>query len=478
MEAKIPKGKAVSWICTGFVIGILLFSFVTPLPLREGVFALAACGLLLMIFRRASTRLAWQRVICLALGAAVGMCRYAASVPAIGVDHISYYNGETVELRGIVGREPIDKRDGWQLTLNVSSLARTDRQMKIKETRPVHGLILVSVPPLPAYDYGDELELACRLEKPENKDFPYDRYLARYGIYSLCSRAKISRLAQEKGNPIFAFIVKIKKKTYSIAQAYLPEPAASLALPVVFGGGQGIDDDITDEFRRTGLTHIMAVSGFNVSLLAALLGWMLLIIGASRRSAFYLASLVIAAYVLMVGAPASAVRAGVMSIFLLLALTVGRLASLPRSVLLVAAATLLANPRLLRDDIGWQLSFLALLGLMYILPRLEKWTLAMTRGRGKSIVTALMATVAAQLATAPVILYNFGNFSLIAPLANLLVVWVVPILTIAMLLALPLAAIFPALGGFLFFPAWIMIKYIFFIVHILSGLSWAAITLQ
>lgn len=427
------------------------------------------------------------------LGASLGMLRYAASLKALNSHELAFYNGRNVMVEGVVVREPVFRGKDWQLTLRVNRLELKDRtkgsyvsndgeitssfNSQNDKTVSVSGLIIMNIPPWPSFEYGDRIALSCKLEKPQNKDFAYDRYLARYGIYSICGRPRLKLLGRRQGNYFYTFLLAIKRRSYSTAETYMPEPTASLALPVVFGGGQAIDDDISDQFRRSGLTHIMAVSGFNVSLLAGLLGFLFLSLGLRRRLAFIATVLTIAAYVLMVGAPASAVRAGVMSIFLLTALNIGRLASLPRAVLLVAVMTLIANPRLLRDDIGWQLSFLALLGLMYILPFLEKWTLALTRGKAKGFVTALMATVAAQIATAPVILYKFGNFSVIAPLANLLVVWVVPILTVAMMLALPLAMLFPSLGSYVFFPCWVMVKYIFFVVEKLADLSWAAIKL-
>ncbi len=474
LEEKLPKGKTLTCICLGFVCGVALFSYIQPLPPRESVFCCAVSLLVAMLAWRVRSK-KLHIAVWFAGGLCFAMWRYALSFPLIDSSHVSYYNGQTVSIVGVISREPIDRGDAWQLTLNTSEMTRTVRQTKHEETKPIQGLVLITAPPLPAYGYGDRLQVSCMLKKPENKDFAYDRYLARYGIYSLCSRPHVQLEAAGQGNRVVALLLRIKHRSYELAQAYMPEPTASLALPVVFGGGQGIDDDITDSFRRTGLTHIMAVSGFNVSLLAALLGCCFIAIGVSRRSTFFATSIVIAAYVVMVGAPASAVRAGVMSIFLLLALTVGRLASLPRSVLVVAAMTLVVNPRLLRDDIGWQLSFLALLGLMYILPYLEKWSLLLTKGKYKAFITALMATVAAQIATAPVILYNFGNFSVIAPLANLLVVWIVPILTVAMMMALPLAALFPQLGSFFFFPCWLMVKYVFCIVDFLARLPWASL---
>jgi len=460
MEGSLPKGRVLLIACLGFIFGIGLFSF-------GQIFSELRCFGLTVFFCLSATWSNYRKklyisvIFILAIGFFLAGWRYSLSYPMIDSSHISFYNNQVRTFEGVIIKEPVEKSQGWQLTV------RTNQ-----------GNVLVNADRFPQYFYGDVLEITCKLEAPENKDFPYDRYLARYNIYSLCSRPYITLLRSGEGNVVIEWIIKIKLHAYKIAQTNLPEPESSLALPVVFGGGQGIDEDITEEFRRTGLTHIMAVSGFNVSLLTVLIGLGLNALGLRRRVVFYVTSLIIMSYVIMVGAPASAVRAGIMSLFLLAALTLGRLVSLPRSILLVAVMTLIVNPRLLRDDIGWQLSFLAILGLIYLQPWLQKGMMKITANKGKIFSEALNATIAAQIATAPVILYNFGNFSMIAPIANLLVVWVVPILTITMMASLALTAIFPSLGLIFFLPCWLMVKYIFFVVQLLSGIGWATVEIE
>ncbi len=459
MEGDVPKGKAFIVACVGFICGTGFFSFTA----QSSVWLYCSGSLLgiffFLIFKK-KQQIFLQIVILVFLGFCISGARYMLSYPVINKGHISFFNGQEKVFSGLVIADP--------------KVAASGRQLIIRADEPYQGKILVKSAAYPEYMYGDRLEVRCMLQKPENREFAYDRYLARLDIYSICKRPFIKRLSSEQGNGVYSFLLEVKRKSYETAQLYLPEPTASLALPVVFGSGE-IDDDISDSFRRTGLTHIMAVSGFNVSLLAALFSIVLAYAGVSRRFIFYISVLAIIAYVAIVGAPASAVRAGVMSIFLLLALTAGRLVSIPRLIVIVAVMTLMMNPRSLRDDVSWQLSFLALLGLVYILPYMQKWTTNIIRGRGKFIVEATLATIAAQLATAPIIVYNFGQFSIIAPLANVLVVWMIPVLTVSVMLALPLAALFPALGEVLFFLPWLMVKYIFTIVGVLSDLPWASV---
>ena len=458
----MPKGKAFIFVCVGFICGTGFFSFTAQSSVLLYCTG-SLLGILFFLIFKKKQQIFLQIAILVFFGFCISGVRYMLSYPVINNRHISFFNGQEKVFSGLVIVE--------------SKVTVSGRQLIIRVDDPYRGKILVNSAAFPEYVYGDRVEVRCMLQKPENREFAYDRYLARLAIYSICKRPFIKRLASEQGNGVYSFLLEVKRKSYETAQLYLPEPTASLALPVVFGSGE-IDDDISDSFRRTGLTHIMAVSGFNVSLLAALLSIVLAYAGVSRRLIFYMSALVIIAYVAIVGAPASAVRAGVMSIFLLLALTAGRLVSIPRLIVIVAVMTLMMNPRSLRDDIGWQLSFLALLGLVYILPYLQKWTMHIVHGRGKIIIEAILATVAAQLATAPIIVYNFGQFSIIAPLANVLVVWMIPMLTVSVMLALPLAALFPALGEVLFFLPWLMVKYIFTIVGVLSGLPWASVQLE
>ncbi len=468
-EEFLLKGQAITFTCLGFTLGISVFSFGQILP-QLWCLSLVILFYFVLLISNRKKKLIISLISVSLMGFFLAGWRYGLSYPVINQDRISFYNGQTILFSGIISKESIEKAKGWQLTISEIE--------KVVDNKLVKGKVLVNAPLLPVYTYGDRLKITCKLEAPESKEFSYDRYLARYGIYSVCYRPNIALIDHGQGKIWYQWILAVKREAYRTAQRNLPEPTASLALPVVFGGGQTIPEDITDDFRRTGLTHIMAVSGFNVSLITVLIGLGLNTLGLRRRTSFYITSLIIIAYIIMVGAPASAVRAGVMSLFLLFAVTVQRLVSLPRSVLLVAVMTLVVNPRLLRDDIGWQLSFLAILGLIYLHPLIQKGGMKISKGRGKFVIEALAATIAAQIATAPVILYNFGQFSVIAPLANLLVVWVVPILTITMMASLTLTALLPSLGLFFFFPCFVMVKYIFFVVQILSGVGWASVEIE
>jgi len=398
------------------------------------------------------------------LGLIAGVALFSFKIHYPNFSDIDFYIGQKAKIVGLVISEPKQKEKNQEFDISLISSSLN------KETK---GKLRVSANAYPKLNYGDLVELECLLEKAENKTFNYQKYLERYDIYAVCWRASFKKLDSNKGNFFKANLLLIKNKALGLIEKFIGEPESSLVGPVLFGGGDEVGDELVESFRRTGLTHIMAVSGFNVGILAAAISYFLFIFGLKRKTVFIVASLATTAYVVLVGAPASAVRAGIMSILLMLALALGRLAKLSSIVILTATITLIFNPKLLASDIGWQLSFAAVLGLIYIYPFFKKLFEKIFPKSFNILNDVISATLAAQVSTTPISLYHFGQISLIAPLANLLVVWTIPILTACAILGILLSAVFPQWGYIFFFPSWLLAKYIFFIVKNLSNLSWA-----
>jgi len=403
--------------------------------------------------------------------------RYGVSLPEDAPDKIWHYNqsadgsgGRAVIARGIISKEPDIRESSQKLEINVSEICLDNESGGECRGLKARGKVLVTTALYPEYKYGDELVFQGELKQPEEfNGFAYDRYLARYEIYSVCYYPKILpplSLPLSKGesthpdNWFYGKIFVLKNFLTGLIDAGLSEPESSLARPVVFGGQRGLEQKIRDDFQKVGLTHIMAVSGFNISIIAAIVMAGLLASGLNRRQAFYLAVMFLAVYIIIVGAPASAMRAGLMGVLVLWALKLGRLNKITNSLVLTAAILLLINPKLLRDDVGFQLSFLAIAGLVYVYPILEALWQKMRLPKFKGVSDALLITLAAQVFTLPILAYNFSQISLIAPLANLAVLWAVPILTILILAALPLAALLPNLAFIFFLPSLILTKYI------------------
>jgi len=167
-----------------------------------------------------------------------------------------------------------------------------------------------------------------------------------------------------------------------------------------------------------------------------------------------------------------------MGFLALLALNSGRLNRLTNSVMFAGAALLFVNPKMLRDDIGFQLSFLAVIGIIYIYPVIDRWLDKIELPKLRGIRDIIAITISAQVLALPIIAYNFSIISLISPLANLLILWTLPFIMIAMLIGLLLSFFLPAFSFIFFLPAGLLIKYIIIIADKLTEIPYAYIKLD
>lgn len=466
------KSKIFLIACLVFIFGIALASFLPVEILRfimiwfcAGIFFL----ILTVLFWRYSEEAGLSSASLFLLLATIllfAVWRYGLSLPLDTPDKIWHYNNQPVIISGYAANEPDIRDRSQKLEIAVESI-------KQLPGRKISGKILATTNLYPEYKYGDRLEIDCELKRPEEyKGFAYDRYLSRYNIYSVCYYPNLKIISGRGGNYLYAKIFSFKAKLAGLIDSGLSEPESSLARPIVFGGQKGLEQTIRDDFQKVGLTHIMAVSGFNVSILAVVVMAVLLALGLNRGRAFYIAVIFLAVYIILVGLPASAMRAGLMGFLVLWALKLGRLNKITNSLVLSAAIMLLINPKILRDDVGFQLSFLAIAGLVYVYPIFEALRQKIKLPKLKGVSDALLITLAAQVFTLPILAYNFSQISLISPLANLAVLWALPLLTILILIALPLSAVLPGLSFVFFLPSLILTKYILAAVKYLAKIPY------
>ena len=216
----------------------------------------------------------------------------------------------------------------------------------------------------------------------------------------------------------------------------------------------------------------------HITILSAVLMQFLIGIGFWRGQAFYLTIGLLALFILMVGLPSSAVRAGIMVGFFLFAQKIGRRNSSSRAVIFAAVLILIANPLLLRFDVGFQLSFLAVMGIIYLTPLFQRWLIKVSEDNLLNLKSIFSMTLAAQIFTLPILIHNFGVISLVAPLTNILILPLLPfVIGIGFLFGLTGIA-FPFLGQIISWPCWLLLTYIIKIVNFFSGLSFSSITLE
>ncbi|HTX87288.1 MAG TPA: ComEC/Rec2 family competence protein [Candidatus Nanoarchaeia archaeon] len=437
-----------------------------------------------------------------------GTWRFAVSLPVNSPDKIFYYNGNKTEFIGVVSAEPTTKGKSQKLEVKSLELEELAPRSSVARERPseVGGKVLVITSLYPQYNYGDILRITCKLERPQPfADFDYEKYLAAQGIYSTCSFPKIEILSDKFLSPpvlaekkkltrfnwLWGGIFFVREKLSATIDNGLTEPEAGL-LKAFLLNDPTVPDDLNLSFRQSGLAHIVAISGSHISELIGIVFFCLLFFGLNRRHAFWFCVPVIIFYVAMVGSPASAVRAGIMGFLVLLAMYLGRLARLDYTLALAGAGMLLFNPMLVIADAGFQLSFLAVLGMIYLYPVFDKW-LAQLRpapreGLGfagqaglatkenkiiKIIRQTFALTLAAQVFTAPILIFGFHQISLVAPLANLFALWSAPFIMITAFIAMALTLIFPAGAIYFFLPADILVKYLIAVAQISASLPFS-----
>jgi competence protein ComEC len=341
----------------------------------------------------------------------------------------AYYNGKGwVTLEGVVAGYP-DVRDTWT-NLRVETEAITPSANAITGgVRPIHGTVLVRAPRYPKYHYGDRLKISGPLETPpEFDEFSYREYLERKCIYSLLYHPHITRIGSGEGSPFWSSIYTIKDRARNLIARLVPEPEASLLQGILLGIESGIPPELYEDYNTTGTSHIIVISGANITILAAFFSLTLGRLFGKRR-AYWFTIAGITVYVLLVGADAAVVRAGVMGGLLVTAVYLGRRATAHVSLLASAMVLTAINPLALWDA-GFQLSFAATLGIILFAPDIEQlfemglgWLVPQQRAHQivRVLNDVLIVTLAAMLLTVPLVVYHFGRLSVVSPLANLLI---------------------------------------------------------
>jgi competence protein ComEC len=225
----------------------------------------------------------------------------------------------------------------------------------------------------------------------------------------------------------------------------------------------------------TGTSHITAISGMNIVIISEIVMFILIAIGFWRKQAFYISLVLIFLFIIMVGAPASAVRAGIMGAILLYAQKIGRISNAARIMVFAGTIMLIINPLLLRYDIGFQLSFIAVLGLIYIKPIFDAWLGKIKKQEQLSFILQIATTtIAAQFAVLPILVYNFGRISFIAPITNILIVPFIPFLTGLGLIFIGGTLVSFFIGKILLWPAYLGVTYVLRIIDWFAKIPWAS----
>ncbi len=239
---------------TGWLIGIWLASALNvPIEIFLAATIVPVIGFRLWRGDRRMLR-TWISVI----SAIAGGIRYNLSIPHFDQSALlTYNNSGEVTVEGAIDADP-DVRDTYiNLRVKTERLTLPDKSM-----RPIEGLLLTR-PTRPAeFKYGDRVRVTGELiAPPEFATFSYKDFLARQGIYSMIDRPRIAVLDHDQGSPILAAVYSFRSHARDVMTHILPEPQASLLNGILLGDDSGLPSDVQEEFRRTGTSHIIAISG-------------------------------------------------------------------------------------------------------------------------------------------------------------------------------------------------------------------------
>ena len=368
----------------------------------------------------------------------------------------------------------------WTLVVSSTGSPRDGQQMATLRTPPdaaVPFTVAATLPRYPVVIPGDRVVVDGRiLPRP---DSPYGSYLERIGAAgTLQSRTiRVEPVPDDPGRRLEA----LRRGAAEALARVLPEPEAGLAAGILIGLRDAVDRDLAAAFTTAGVSHVVAISGWNIAIVAAAIAALTGRVGRRRRSVMTIVAIV--AYVAFAGGSPSVVRAALMAGVVLLARETGR-AGRANAALGWAATLLLVSDPSLIGDAGFQLSSLATAGLIAWATPLTGWIERAGRGRvPRWLAESLGVSLAAQAATLPIILVSFGRLAILSPVVNLVVVPLVAPAMAAGVVALAggglaLAGAPPVIGAIIAAPGWVILRVLVAIVTLAAGLPFASVTLE
>ncbi|HKF84875.1 MAG TPA: ComEC/Rec2 family competence protein [Candidatus Limnocylindrales bacterium] len=367
-------------------------------------------------------------------------------------------------------------RGPWTALVESVGAPREGDQVARLRLRGETGEVVVAatMPAFPVVAAGTIVEVAGRLRPPPAED-GYGDYLRRTGASGTIDVRELRVLRRAD-----ASLQAARDGAGDVLRRALPEPEAGLAAGILIGLRERVDRSLAADFATAGVSHVVAISGWNIAIVAGIVGAALR--GRSRRLVTIAVLGTVTAYVVAAGGSPSVVRAAVMAGVVLLARESGRAGRAAAALGAAAALLLLVDPALV-SDAGFRLSVMATAGLLAWANQIAGWLARVGGGRvPRWLAESLGISLAAQAATLPDVIATFGRLSLVSPLVNLAVVPLVPVAMAGGVFALAggtLAAVgAPAIVGTLIgLPGWLVLHVIIGLVRVGAAIPFAAVTM-
>lgn len=311
------------------------------------------------------------------------------------------------------GHVPLDRETTFMAEIIGYPETRGQAQfLKVRLDPPLSEEAGIYVRLYPQYEYGDRLRIVGSIQKS--------------GFGYTVGFPEVELLAKNKGFRIYADLFRIKSGLVLNLRKNLSVSKAGFAIAMLFGDTSFLSKNFKEALRKTGTSHLVALSGYNILIIVNSIQLVLSAAGLKRRS-FPIIVLLVSAFILMTGAEASTVRAGIMGMLMVLARKNSRMYSAKNPIVFTAFLMTLIKPRFLAFDLGFQLSFLALIGIIYLAPFLKKRLKVENAGLFNWKENALQ-TFSAQVMVAPLLLWEMGEFNILSIIPNILILEVVPLI--------------------------------------------------
>ncbi len=450
--------------CTTFIVGVFV---ATKNPTMEG-WVMLAIGVFILLAgyphgARFGSRRFWLSSIGIVLIAfAFGVIRTNSVLSTLAAQNVVDAADERVELLGRVASYP--------------DTGLTKSRFIIDVIEPYSGRVLITSDRGVAPSRGDVVRVVGKLRIPKSFEtdtggtFNYPMFLAKDGVTALL---RTNTLLVETPAQRWS-LASVRSAIDRSAVSILPFREGAILKAVLIGDEGSMTDSFKDALNASGLRHIVAVSGMNIAIILGLIAGSVRRLGGSKKQAFGIGFIAVSLFVLLIGAPASALRAAIMGIALVAAPLLSRRGSGLRAAVAAAALMVAMSPLTLVYDVGFQLSFLAVIGIILFGSSVHKMFVKLP----PIIAETLAMTFAAQIMVTPLLLSVFGGISLVSPISNLIVVPAIAIVTVWGFLAVLLGIVWLPLGSLIALPLLPYFSIVAFVAETFGAFGMAKVTLS
>ncbi|MEA1959123.1 MAG: DNA internalization-related competence protein ComEC/Rec2 [Chloroflexota bacterium] len=462
---------ALVYLSIALVLGIYFGSQV-PIPFDTALLAISIAlfpAILLLVLRaRRKPRHSGAIIlgfICIALFIGGGL-RFG-TVPD-GDDLQKYIGEENVTATGVIVEEPEATNTSVKLILSINEI----------DGEEASGILLVRTARYPSLEYGDLLSITGDLELPADDldGFDYRAFLKRQGIYTTMYYPHVELVSKGQGPQPWQALYSFRHRLGEALSQSLPEPQGSMARAIILGLRHDIPPSLYEDFQRSGTAHLLAISGLHMSIIAGIILSVCVRLFGRHRPTYFIVTLgILWIYAILAGMSPSVMRAAMMISLYLLGAHLGRQRSGLPAVTFAAAVMVAIDPKILWE-IGFQLSFGAVLGLILLAPAFQE---LLSRTRAPRLLADSFAySLGAIVATLPLVAYYFGYVSLVSLLATFLATLALPAIIVVTVIVAFIGLFSPPAARIIGWIDWLLLKYTISVVQGFAAVPYASIELS